>query len=313
MGAGIVLSQALQKLGVESRVLATKSHPFGFKEDFLFPQKPRLAKAPLARRIERSVWRKLYDPIREPIAKRMEKSGWKKFYDFDILHSHDSHRLPGYVLDHWKGAFVQHYHGFKIVSPLYTDVLSFTSLPNVIKVIPDATWVPLPVDTTYFKPEKTNRSTVSIGYSCQNLDPTKSSYIPIKQIDSAIKALDGKAVSYPLTGIIPRKDIKEYYKRIDVWVDRIGQGFYGFAAVEVASMGIPVVTQIGEEEKGFVPDCPFINTEHDGVAHAIRLLVEDDKTRKELGKEARDFVLRKHDAVEVAKICLKKYEELMQN
>jgi hypothetical protein len=196
---------------------------------------------------------------------------------------------------------------------LYTDVLSFTSLPNVIKVIPDATWVPLPVDTTYFNPEKTNRSTVSIGYSCQNLDPTKSSYIPIKQIDSAIKALDGKAVSYPLTGIIPRKDIKEYYKRIDVWVDRIGQGFYGFAAVEVASMGIPVVTQIGEEEKGFVPDCPFINTEHDGVAHAIRLLVEDDKTRKELGKEARDFVLRKHDAVEVAKICLKKYEELMQN
>jgi glycosyltransferase involved in cell wall biosynthesis len=293
MGAGIVISQGLQRLGIESRVLATKSHPFGFKEDFLFPKKPKLARGPLAERFRRSAWR--------------------KFYDFDILHNHDNYRLPSYVLDHWKGTLVQHYHGATITSPLYRDVPSFTSLPNIIRVIPDAIWVPLPVDTSFFKPETLARDTINIGFSYQNMDPTKLPYIPKKEIDSAIETLCGRAVPYPLTDIIEHKDIKEYYKRIDIWVDRIGYGFYGFAAVEVASMGIPVVTQIGEEEKRFVPECPFINTERNGVADAIKLLVEDDKARRELGKKARDFVVRKHDFIEVAKICLRKYEELMRN
>jgi glycosyltransferase involved in cell wall biosynthesis len=293
MGAGIVLSQALQRLGVDSRVLATKSHPFGFKEDFLFPQKPRFLKG--------------------PFAKRFMRSAWRKFYDFDILHNHDNYRLPSYVFDHWKGAFVQHYHDPKTTSPLYPDIPSFASLPSIIRVVPSAIWVPLPVDTTFFRPATFARGTVSIGYNYQSLDPTKLSYIPKKEIDLAVEKLRGKAVSCPLTGVIEHKDIREYYRRIDVWVDRIGCDFYGFAAVEVASMGIPVITQIGEDEQKFVPDCPFVNTERDGVVEAIKLLVEDETARRELGKKARDFAVRKHDAIRAAKICLSKYEELERN
>ncbi len=105
---------------------------------------------------------------------------------------------------------------------------------------------------------------------------------------------------------------KKKHHEIDVWVDRVGHGFYGFAAVEAAAMGIPVITQIGEYEKAFAPDCPFITVDRTDVAAAIVSLAEDENSRRALGARAREYAVDIHDSTKVARRCLELYESLMR-
>jgi len=292
MGVGVILSRALLELGVESRVLASARHPFGFKEDFLLYNNPILV-----------------GPLRSFVG----YINWRQFYGYDILHSHDNLPLPKYVLKKWHKCFIQHYHDPKTKAPLYDDVPSFVSLPNLLKVIPDATWVPLPVDTRYFKPQKKSPSeVVRVGFSDQGIDSTKGSFIPKDQIKAAVEKSDGKMKLFPLTSIIDHGAMLAYYNNIDIWVDRIGHEFYGFSAIEVAAMGKPVITQIGEEEMTIIPECPFINITLDGVTETIITLMEDEMLRKDLGRKARDYVVEIHDARKVARLCIEKYKELLE-
>jgi hypothetical protein len=271
--------------------LSSAPHPFGFKEDFLF---------------RHHRFRTLRE-IRRP-------SEWRKYYDFDILHSHDSLRLPENVLVHWRGKLIQHYHDPKTTSSLYpVDVPSFVSLPSILKAVPNATWLPIPVDTDVFSPQKrVPHDSVRIGYCAQSLDPSKQKFIPSREIDSALNRMTTRAEAFPLLNIIQHEQMTDYYGKIDIWVDRVGHGFYGFAAVEAAAMGIPVITQIGEYEKAFVPDCPFISVDRTDVAAAIVSLAEDETSRKALGARAREYAVDIHDSTRVARRCLEFYESLMR-
>jgi glycosyltransferase involved in cell wall biosynthesis len=105
--------------------------------------------------------------------------------------------------------------------------------------------------------------------------------------------------------------MENYYASIDIWVDRIGLGFYGFSAIEAAAMGIPVITQISEDASTYVPDCPFINAmSKQHVQRQILRLVEDDDLRRKLGAQARDYVIKTHDSLICAKKCLEKYQAM---
>jgi len=290
-GVGVIISRSLQRIGVQSRVLSSATHPFGFKEDFLF------------HRHRFRTWREI-----------RRRSEWKRYYDFDILHSHDALRLPENVLVHWRGKLIQHYHDPKTTGSLYpANVPSFVSLPSILKAVPNATWLPIPVDTDVFSPEKrVPHNNVRIGYCAQSLDPSKQKFIPSREIDSALDRLATKAEVLPLLDIIQHEHMTDYYGKIDVWVDRVGQGFYGFAAVEAAAMGIPVITQIGEDEKAFVPDCPFTSVDRTDVPAAIVSLAEDETSRKALGARAREYAVDIHDSTRVARRCLELYESLMR-
>jgi hypothetical protein len=287
---GVIISKSLQRIGVHSRVLSSAPHPFGFKEDFLF------------HRHRFRTWRVI-----------RRRSEWKKYYDFDILHSHDALRLPENVLVRWRGKLIQHYHDPKTTSSLYpADVPSLVSLPTILKAVPNATWLPIPVDTDVFSPQKRiPHNCVRVGYCAQSLDPSKQRFIPSREIDSALNRLS-RAEVLPLSDIIQHEQMTDYYGKIDVWVDRVGHGFYGFAAVEAAAMGIPVITQIGEYEKAFVPDCPFISVDRTDVAAAIVSLAEDTTLREALGERARKYAVDVHDSTKVAGRCLEFYESLMR-
>jgi hypothetical protein len=286
MGVGVILSKALRKLGVHSRVLSSAPHPFGFKEDYLFSQKLYMRK--FLRRLE-----------------------WRKYYGFNILHSHDNNRLPQYVLKRWRGALIQHYHDPHTKNSLYDNVPSFVSLPNILKAVPEATWIPIPVDTNFFRPKKTcKRNKVCIGFYDQKTEPNKYKFIPKTEIKKAANKLGNKVLMVPLNKIIPYRLIRSYYNQIDIWVDRIGCDFYGFTAVEIASMCKPVITQIGEEEQDWVTNCPFINTDREGVTETIIKLVEDERFREFLGEKAREYVVEVHDSTKVALKCLEKYKGL---
>lgn len=294
MGVGVVLAEAQRQMGVEAIVVSKATHPFGFKEDRLLKE-------------QRKMWHQL--PV---IGEKLHHLEYLRQLSGDVMHCHDNVKLPDFVFKGWRKRIVQHYHDPNTSAPLYDGVPSLASVPSIIKAVPNAVWCPFPVDTEMFKPSnKSVRSKVVIGYCGQQVDPTKRQYIPALEIEGAVAEMSEKACTNPLRDIIPHQSMPSYYKQIDVWVDRVGLGFYGFATVEAAAMGIPVITQISEEAMTYVPDCPFVNVKNRSeVKEAVKMLVQNEKLRKTLGDKARDFAVRVHDSFQVAQLCLNKYQEL---
>lgn len=272
-GAGVVISAGLRKIGVSSVVVSTGIHPYGFKED-------QLIKGPM-------------DLL--------------QFNGFDILHSHSELRLPRQVTDRYAGRFVQHYHAASMAKigrfpglktavlgtkrfNLYNDAMNFVSVPNILKFIKDATWVPLPVDTERFYPTRIGGEPLTIGFNASSLDRSKVRFLMNEKITEAAERLRRKGAQVALrpqpTSINHDQMHESYWNHIDVWVDRFGLDFYGFSAVEAAACGIPVICQIGDEESSFVPKCPFINTTSSSLLNA---LVDTDFLDKKLKKAHRDL------------------------
>ena len=102
-----------------------------------------------------------------------------------------------------------------------------------------------------------------------------------------------------------------YYKTLDLWVDRIGHGFYGFAAVEVASMGIPVVTQISSYAMKFVEDCPFLITDKAHMTEKILRVVDDPNYHKALGIYCRSYIQKNHSTTRLAERYVELYGDVL--
>jgi hypothetical protein len=286
MGVGVILSEEMNRLGVESRVLATAPHPFGFEEDMRLPERRGLG--------------------------RIARLGdWARLFDYDVFHNHDNHYVPSLALRRWKNAFVQHHHGPTLTVPLVKGAVNLVSMPGLTRVITDAKWIPLPARTAMFRPEgHVAADAVRVGFCVQAFDPGKPQMIPVEQIRAVIDSSGGLAETRPLESVILQSRMHEYYGGIDIWVDRIGAGFYGFSAVEAAAMGIPVITQIGEYERDFVPDCPFLSTGPDGISTVLAELISDQAMREDLGHRSREYAVARHGASTVARMCLSEYERL---
>lgn len=286
MGVGAILAQEQRKLGHEARVLVSSSHPFGFKEDYVLPS-----------------W-----------GKHLE---WKKHFHFDILHNHDPETLPITVEKNWNGNIVQHYHNAHMDKPQYgAEIPSLASIPSILDRVPWATWLPLPAETELFSPDKrVEHDDVNIGSCQQSNDPAKAQYIPTSEVRKAVnlgRDHNPPTRSYAQKGVMPHEEMCSYYGMLDIWVDRIGLGFYGFATIEVASMGIPAIVQVDEGSQTFIEDCPFymINSKEE-VIDAILTLAQDESLRKEMGRKGRDFILQYHDSKRVAQKAIEFYEGML--
>ena len=288
-GVGVVLAEAQRSLGVDAWVVASGTHPFGFREDQLLPPHRRSPGRALASLVE-----------------------WRRLHRYEVLHSHDVH-VPRPALYQWKGATVMHYHAPRLSALVDFADVSLVSLPGALQDVPDGVWIPLPARTAMFHPRlREEHQGVRIGYSAQTLDASKVPLVPVAEVVSAVRSAGAEALLAPLEGVRDQATMPSYYAGIDVWVDRIGCGFYGFAAVEAAAMGIPVITQIGEYERGFVPGCPFVSVQRRDVGAAVVDLIRDREKRLELGERSRRFAVDVHDAVLVARMCLDQYQRLMK-
>jgi hypothetical protein len=190
--------------------------------------------------------------------------------------------------------------------------MNFVSTPNIMELIKDATFIPLPVDTESFFPARAPNEPLTIGFNASTLDKRKIRFLVNQQIADAAESLKHKGVQISLkpqpVNLTHSLMHEQYWKHIDVWVDRFGLDFYGFSAVEAAACGIPIVCQIGEKELGFVPRCPFINTT---TSELVDVLVETDFLGKKLKKAHRQFAVQVHDFAEVAALCKRRYDELL--
>jgi hypothetical protein len=188
-------------------------------------------------------------------------------------------------------------------------------MPNMLDRVPDGKFLPIPVDTDAFRPNnRISHDLVRVGYSDQYTDPNKRRYLAVSEIKDAISRLSGKAVGAPLTQIISHEEIPNYYRTLDLWVDRVGLGFYGFGAVEAAACGVPIITDIREDDLTFVKNCPFVNIHTRAeIASTIERLVNDRPFLESLGLKSREFIVETHDWLKVAERCIQIYQDEFGN
>lgn len=219
-GVGVVISKYLNRIpGVTSKVLSTRYHPFGYKADWTFPYSTHLVYWSLATIFPKA---------------------------FDILHCHDNNRLPAYVLNKWTGRFIHHYHN-PLAFNLYPEKAfpSFVAVPSMTTRIYNSTWLPIPVDTDLFYPivrKPHNKLVVGLSYN-PNADTNKLQFIPYQEV----KALVDKFTNIellPLTTTLPYTEMPNYYRKLDIYVDRTGFDFYGWQAAEAATCGVFVLSEV---------------------------------------------------------------------
>ncbi len=93
---------------------------------------------------------------------------------------------------------------------------------------------------------------LKIIHAPTNRSAKGSKYI-LSALDEANKRFPGK-VDIKLIENIPYKQAMKMYQEADLVIDQVMIGWYGAFAVEVMSMGKPVICRIAKEDLKFIPD-----------------------------------------------------------
>lgn len=133
-------------------------------------------------------------------------------------------------------------------------------------------------------------------------------------LEKQVRAASPKNLKF--TGKLTPAQTRERYKEAAVTVTT--STFEGVPCVWLESWacGVPVVStvdrgnmltpleELDSKSKG-------ISVRDDQIEEAVRLLVEDEKLRKQLGKNGRGYVKTKHDPERIAKLHIRTYEKLL--
>jgi hypothetical protein len=300
-GVGTGITAGLKKLGHNSKVLVPTPHPFGFKEDIILYPNGEPA------HFRTIIKLKTLLPIR----------------DVNIFHEHMLN-FPFYNvlrLGNAKAKKVYHYHFSptqqdepKALKEMYSA--KFVVYPMDLEIIKNSVWIPLPVDTETKKitDPKLEKNEVILGVGSDFSDKTKTKLLRMDLVHKAIENLKNKGYNIKTLEFKGYKhdNVLEYWKKIDIWLDRFHLGFYGFTTPEAASCSIPILCEIDERVDPFVPECPFLRTKPtvESIQSNLEYLLSYSN-REYLGRKCRDYVIQKHDIVKVAQKCVTEYKRIL--
>lgn len=170
------------------------------------------------------------------------------------------------------------------------------STPDLVQQQPGAVWVPVVIDLTQFHPADPPHGR-SDGPPVVLHLPSKSLFKGSHYIDPVLRELAAEGViTYRRATGVPHHRVPELMRDADIFVDQLGMGILGVAALEAMASGVPVVTDPGPEAlRAYGEDVPIVAVDADTIAAAIRALAADPQRRRELAEAGPDFVRRHHD------------------
>ena len=289
-GVPQTLAKYQRKLGYTSDTLSFYENKYNYDLDFYLPHKTFLPNTI------------------EDIFKLLKFSP-----NYDIYHFHVcTAGLEGLDLAVWKmlgKTAVIHYHGSEIRGKRenffyrnFADKI-FVSTPDLLKYSPDAIWIPNPVDLEKLKDTDMGEISgrINIVHAPSNRVKKGTKYI-LKAVKKLEK--DGYDVKLILVENMSYEKALECYKRADIAVDQLLIGWYGMFAIECMALGKPVCVYIEDSLKSYMPFMPVFNTSPKNIYENLKLLIEDEKLRKELSKRGKKYVKKMHDAYKISKKVL---------
>ncbi len=109
---------------------------------------------------------------------------------------------------------------------------------------------------------------------------------------------------------------QKFYEEADLAIDQIIVGWYGLFAVEMMSRGVPVVAYLRESDLvKFVPfhkEIPILNANKSNLFQVLSKFLENKAEREKLKAESKNFVVKYHDSLKIAKKTTQSYLSLFK-
>ena len=153
-------------------------------------------------------------------------------------------------------------------------------------------------------------------YTQKSKRPLRIGHAPTNQglkgtflIKKAVKRLQNNGFEFEFVvveGLSFNKAV-EIYKTLDILVDQLFAGWYGGLAVELMSLGKPVVTYIREDDLKFIPqemkqELPFFKAEPETIEKVLEQILNLPRAQIfESAIASRKFVEKWHDPRKIAK------------
>ena len=249
----------------------------------------------------------------------------KKLYDLikecDILHYHGQAVSNGYRdLVMWSGIMgkpvILHHHGSEIRNKDYPKFANelvkyrYVSTPELLEFVPNAEWLPNPVDVQDLKYSKPDVSgPLKILHA-----PTNRQVKNTKAVETAISALKDEGLDIEFTIVEDKKhsELIEIISKNDLVVDWLNPdyGIYGVFSIESMALGKTVICSLNDSlyEKY---DVPIISIPPKDLADKIKELYNNRNLLVDQGKLSYDFVQSHHNSIESAKKVIEKYKEVL--
>ena len=170
-----------------------------------------------------------------------------------------------------------------------------------------------PTTKSTIQKNENKRLVISHAPSNSSKKGTESLILPAleilsKKYDFEIKLITGMA----------HDECLEIIKKSDIFIDQVLVGFYGNAALEAMSYGIPTVAYLDEKYLRLVgtssKKIPIINTKYqnkEAIVDALEPFLKESTMLKNLSKKTKKWVTKHHDYQIIGKLWLWNYKKVI--
>ena len=171
-----------------------------------------------------------------------------------------------------------------------------------------------PVTEATFQENKNKRLIISHAPSNSSKKGTDSMILP------ALKKLSEKYdFEISLIKGMPHDKCLDLIKKSDIFIDQVLVGFYGNAALEAMSYGIPTMTYLSEKSLNKIgtsnEKLPIISVQYQtekAIMEALEVFLKEPKKLKKLAHETKKWVEEHHDYQHIGKLWIWNYEKLFK-
>ncbi len=331
------LARAERELGLDSRSVALRPHPFQIAgEEILFSERDN-ALSRIVKRwslVARAAWQFdivhfnfgqsiLRSRLDLPLLKAAGKIIAVTYQGSDARQADRSRELFDVTPYHDEAVYARS-HGKdgrkrrRIAGFDRWANFIFTVNPDLCRVLPDrARFVPyasvFPEDWRPPEPRPGNPVPLVL-HAPSNRDLKGTAHV-LDAVDRLRR--EGVAFDFRLVEGLPHHEAKALYAEADLLIDQVLLGWYGALSVELMAMAKPVICYLRDEDLRYLPDdmrrtLPVINARPDTLHEVLRdALGRGTDWLREIGRQSRRFVERWHDPRVVAGMTMAAYESAM--
>lgn len=250
----------------------------------------------------------------------------KKLYalisECDILHYHGQAVSAGYRdLFMWSGLMdkpvVLHHHGTEVRNKKYPKFANkfvnyrYVSTPDLLAFVPDAEWLPNPVnmdDLLYSQTEISSPLKILHAPTNRQVKNTETVLEAIAQVEK--KGLD---IQFTLLEDVKHSELITHISDNDLIIDWMNPkfGIYGVFSIESMALGKTVICSLTDSlYKDY--ELPIINVHPSDLASKITEICENPSILMAKGKIGYDFVQKNHNYLKTAKHVIERYKLLLR-
>jgi glycosyltransferase involved in cell wall biosynthesis len=184
----------------------------------------------------------------------------------------------------------------------FADLVT-VSTPDLLEFVPDALWLPQPVDIAWIEdaatqgkshiPARRSKKTVWVAHA-----PSSTQLKGTRFVVDAVEKLKAKGVDVELALLtnMPREDVMATIRAADVVVDQLLFGSYGVMAIEAMTLGKPVICHLRPDVIQACADLPIIPASPEDIVDRLADLVRARGQWPTLGAAGRAYARKVHDS-----------------